>query len=132
MLLGALDVKKPEKSGSEYYNYKGFFSLVLLGLIDAEYRFLWVDVRSGESTSDAQIFNRSKLREKIKDGTLGLLPPEPLGEGEPDLQYFLLGDDTFALMPWMVKLIREEKIANYRQDLQRQEGYLECTWNPGK
>ena len=36
------------------------------------------------------------------------------------MHYFLLGDDAFALMPWMVKpysrgqLTREERIANYR------------------
>ena len=66
-----------------------------------------------------QIFNRNDLRE-IEDGSLWLLVPEPLGGGGPDLHYFLLGDDTFALMPWMVKpysrrqLTREERIANYR------------------
>ena len=65
-----------------------------------------------------QIFNRNDLRE-IEDGSLWLLVPEPLGGG-PDLHYFLLGDDAFALMPWMVKpysrrqLTREERIANYR------------------
>ena len=58
------------------------------------------------------------MREKIKDGSLGLPAPEPLGGGGggggggPD--------NTFALMPWMVKfysrrrLTREERIANYR------------------
>ena len=45
---------------------------------------------------------------------------EHLGGGGPDLHYFLLGDDAFALMPWMVKrysrrqLTWEERIANYR------------------
>ena len=40
--------------------------------------------------------------------------------GWVDLHYFLLGDDVFALMPWLVKpysrcqLTREERIANYR------------------
>ena len=77
--VGTLDgkhiaIKKPKKSGSEYFNYKGYFSLVLLVLVDAEYKFLWV-------ISDAQIFNRSKLRSRIENRTMGLPPPEPLGPG---------------------------------------------------
>ena len=94
-------MKKPNKSGGEYYNYSGFFSLVLLALVHAEYRLLRVDVGSSGSLSDAQIF--SKLRKQIEDGTLGLPSPEPLGEGGPDLHYFLVDDDTFSLMPWPVK-----------------------------
>ena len=45
---------------------------------------------------------------------------KPLGPGGPDLHYFLLEDDAFALIPWMIKpysrrqLTREERIANYR------------------
>ena len=122
--VGALDgkhiaIKKPKKSGSEYFNYKGYFSLILLALVDADYKFLWVNVGASGSSSDAQIFNHSKLKRRIETGTLGLLP-ETLGPGGPNLHYFLLGDDAFALMPWLVKpysrrqLTREERIANYR------------------
>ena len=49
--------------------------------------------------SDAQILNRRLLREKIEEGRLGLLESEPQGQGGPDWDYFLLGDDDFALMP---------------------------------
>ena len=82
--FGALDgkhraMKKLKKTGCEYYNDKGFFSLVLLALVDAGYRISWEDVWSRGSLSDAQIFNRSKVRKKIEDGTSGLPPPETLG-----------------------------------------------------
>ena len=83
---------------SEYNHYKGYFSLVLLALVDAEYKFLWVNVGASGSSSDALIFNCSKLRRRIENGTLVLPPPEPLGPGEPDLYYFLLGDDAFGLL----------------------------------
>ena len=87
--VGVIDEKhipmKPKESGSDYYNYKDLFSLVLLELINAEYRFLWVNVGSS-----GQIFKRSDLSE-IEDGTLGLSPTEPLGEGGPNFALFLAG-----------------------------------------
>ena len=113
-------IKKPKKSGSEYFNCEGYFSLVLLALVDADYKFLWVNVGSSGSSSDAQIFNRSKLKRRIENGTLGIPPPESLAPGGPDLHYFLLRDDAFVVMPWLMKpcsryqLSREERIANYR------------------
>ena len=89
---------------------------------------------SNGSCSDAQIFNRSLLREKIEDGSLGLPAPEPLGEGGPDLYYFLLGDDAFALMPWMVKPNSQRQLTREKnsqlQDLRGQEGSKKYYWAP--
>ena len=81
---GALDGKHL------YFNYKRFFTLVQLALVDAEHKFLWVNVGSSGSSSDAQIYTPSKMRKKIENGTYGLPPPEPLGPGGPNLHYFLL------------------------------------------
>ena len=82
--LGALDGKhiaimKPKKSGSEYFNYKSYFSLVLFALDGIGYKFLCINVGASGSSSDAQIFNRSNLKRRIENGTLGLPPIEPLG-----------------------------------------------------
>ena len=74
--VGALDgkhaaIRCPRQLGSRYFNYKGFYSLVLLAVVDADYRFLWVDVESNGCCSDALIFNEWLLRETVSNGTIG-------------------------------------------------------------
>ena len=124
--LGALDgkhipIRKPGKSGSLYYNYKGFFSIVLLALVDGNYKFLWVDVGSNGAASDAQVFNSGELKEMIQEGLLNIPPPDLLPEEPfPDVPYFFIGDDAFALKTWMMKpyskrdMTMEEFAFNYR------------------
>ena len=63
-------MRKPKKSENEFYNYNGFFSMVLLALVDTEYRFQWVDIGSSGSLSDAQMFNHYKLKKMIVYDTL--------------------------------------------------------------
>lgn len=62
--LGALDGKhirviKPEKSGSLYYNYKNFFSILLLAVCDASYKFVFIDVGAYGKSSDSTVFKES-------------------------------------------------------------------------
>ena len=123
--LGALDgnhvaLKKPKNSGALYHNYKGFFSIVMLALVDGQYKFIWVDVGTAGSCSDAQIFNTCHLKRKIDDGSIGFPDPALITQGGQDVPYFILADDAFALKTWSMKpygrrmLTREERIANYK------------------
>ena len=121
--LGALDgkhIKKDEVSnrgGSLYYNYKGFHSVIL---VDADYKFMWVDVWSNGCAGDAQVFNCGQLREAIETESLNFPPPEPLPNDDKDMPYFIIGDDAFALKRWMMKpfslknMTRHQRIFNYR------------------
>ena len=48
-VIGAIDgkhvaCKSPRNSGSGFYNYKGFSSVILLVVASSDYKFLWVDV----------------------------------------------------------------------------------------
>jgi hypothetical protein len=53
----------PWNTGSVYRNYKGFFSIVLMALVDADYKSLWIDVGSDGSSNDASIYNGSDVKE---------------------------------------------------------------------
>ena len=113
-------LKKPNNSGALYHNYKGFFSIVMLALVDGQYKFRWVDVGTGGSCSDAQIFTACHLKRKIDDGSIGFPDPAPITQGDRDVHYFIPADDAFALKTWLMKpygrrmLTREEGIVNYR------------------
>ena len=122
--LGALDGKHikiqcPKGGGSLYYNYKGFHSLILMALVDADYRFIWVDVGSNGSAGDAQVFNGGQLRQAIVTGSLNFPPPDALPNDDKEMPYFIIGDDAFALQKWMMKpfslrnLTKSQRIYNY-------------------
>ncbi|XP_783499.1 putative nuclease HARBI1 [Strongylocentrotus purpuratus] len=123
--IGALDgkhvaIKCPKDSGSIFYNYKGFYSIVLMALVDANYKFLWVDVGYEGSTSDAQLFNSCELKQRLKSDTLGVPLPEPMTNDDVDTPYFFVADEAFALRTWLMKpyartaMARHERIYNYR------------------
>ena len=126
--IGAIDgkhiaCKSPPNSGSEYFNYKGFFSIILLALVDSDYKFLWADLSGTGSSSDAQVYNASDLKKGLEEGTIAGWPrPDPLPHDREDkcVPYFILGDDAFALRTYLMKpysarrLIHEERIFNYR------------------
>lgn len=57
-------------SGSNYFNYKRTFSVVLLALVDADYRFISVDIGSFGKNSDGGIFANSQLGKALSNGTL--------------------------------------------------------------
>ena len=75
---------------------------------------------AAESTSDSQIFKQTDLRQKIEDGNIGFPDSESRGIDGPKVNCFLLGDDTFPLMLWLIRpysshsMDLKEMVFNYR------------------
>lgn len=123
--VGALDgkhvaIRKPKKCESMYFNYKGYHSIVLMALVDADYKFQWVNVGTPGSCSDAQIWNDCDLRDHIVTDRIGWPQPDPLPNDDRDTPYFIIADEAFALKTWLMKpfsrrnMDNEERIFNYR------------------
>lgn len=113
-------IQAPPKSGSVYYNYKGFYSIIMLALVDSNYKFMYVDVGGYGADSDAGIFRECGLYHALEHDIADLPPSEPLPGSDTDVPYFLVGDDAFPLREWMMKphskreMMAAERIFNYR------------------
>ncbi len=106
--LGAINAKhvairKPMNAGSYYFNYKNFHSIVLMALIDGDYKFIWVEVGANGTSSNVQIFEDCGLKEAIEQRMIGFPPPDHLPDDDRDTPYFLVGDNAFPLCTFMMK-----------------------------
>lgn len=124
-------IKCPKKSGTMFYNYKQYFSIVLQAVADANYKFLCVDVGGYGKQSDGGTFISSTLRQQLETGFF-LPDSKKLPNTDVVLPHVLLGDDAYPLKTYLMKpyskrhLSREEEIFNYR--LSRCRRTVECAF----
>lgn len=110
----------PPNAGSIFYNYKGTHSIVLMGIADAEYKLLYVDVGRNGRFSDGGVFNRCNFGQAMDTNQLSLPHSTPLPGRELSVPYVLVADDAFALRPNIMKpysqrgLTMVQRVFNYR------------------
>lgn len=123
--LGAIDGKhveiiKPPRSGSYYYNYKHTFSVVLLALVNAQCEFIMVNVGTNGRVSDGGVFANTTFSNKLKNNTLRIPEPSPLPGTNDPVPYVFVADDAFPLQENLMKpyghpdLNKEQQTYNYR------------------
>jgi hypothetical protein len=82
-----------------FYNYKQFFSVLLLALVDANYCFIVVDIGSFGKSSDSNVFKKSSIGRKLESNQLGIPESRPLPNDENGrcMPFVVVGDEAFTL-----------------------------------
>ncbi|XP_068100928.1 GPI inositol-deacylase isoform X2 [Hyperolius riggenbachi] len=135
--IGALDgkhlqIQVPPNSGSLYYNYKKYFSVVLMAIVDTTYKFLAIDVGAYGSTADANVFRLSPMGRRLYSQQFDIPEPRPLVEGGEALPHVLVGDEAFGLHVNLLKpfpkrdLNDRKRLFNFRLTMARR--YVESTF----
>ena len=109
-------IRCPPKSGSDYFNYKKDFSIILFAIVDSNYNFLYIDVGTNGRANDALVFSKSALNEALQQNLLNI-PAEGV----------FLADDAFPLRTNVLKpytrataLNKTQPVLNYRLSIGRE------------
>ena len=102
--LGALDGKHmvmqaPPKSGNQFFNYKGTFSIVLMALVDDDYRFTYVEIGDYGSNSGGALFKNCVFGKVFMNDELDVPPPTHLPNypASGPVSYCFVADEAFPL-----------------------------------
>lgn len=106
--VGAMDgkhvvIESPILSGTEFYNYKGTFSLVLFAVVDASYNVIYVSIGCQGRISDGGVFKSTSFQ-KLRENCSLNIPDKSVPPGRNKLSpYVFVADDAFPLSPSILK-----------------------------
>ncbi|XP_044745244.1 uncharacterized protein LOC123307098 [Coccinella septempunctata] len=98
--MGALDGKHIQircsaGAGSLYYNYKGTYSIVLLELVDANYKFTFVDVGAYRKSSDGETFEKYEMGKRFETKKYGIPKDKELLPALEQIPNVIVADGAF-------------------------------------
>ena len=116
-----LPIKCPDgglEACKEYHNFKNFYSIVLIAIVDAKYRFIWASCGFPGNNHDSVIFQSTNLYEQVTEHSL--IPAMAKEQDGTDIPPLIIADSAFPLSTWIMKpygnavLTQEERYFNYR------------------
>ena len=122
--VGAIDgchipISSPAMNRTDYYNRKGWYSMILQGVVDHSYCFMDINVGWPGSVHDARVFAQSALYQNITENHL--LPDKPMSVGGVRIPLYMICDSAYPLKSWLMKpfaygssLTTEQNTYNYR------------------
>ena len=121
---GAVDgthipIVSPPECPADYYNRKGFHSVLMQGTVDNQGLFIDIYVGWPGRVHDARVFVNSSLFKRGQTKTL--LPDWKKKLGSNDVPLVILGDPAYPLLDWLMKaypdtghLTQQQRRFNYR------------------
>ena len=106
------------ESAKEYHNFKNFYSIVMMAMVDAKYRIIWASTSFAGNAYNSIIFYATDTYAEIARGNR--LPSIAQLEGNVDIPPLILGDLAFPFHTWLMKsygnavLTHEQRYFNYR------------------
>lgn len=106
--LGSIDgkhvtIRCPQNSGSNYFSYLKKFSIVLMAIVDPEYKFICIDVGAYGKNSDGGIFEQSIMGRRFENNTLNIRPDRPFAGEDNEVPCVLIGDEAFTLSTYLMR-----------------------------
>lgn len=65
-------IVRPLIFGAQFYNYKGFYSIVLMAIVNSSYEFTYVDVGKNGRISNGGVINSTLFYDLLNQGKLNL------------------------------------------------------------
>ncbi len=102
----------------EYHNFKNFYSIILMALVDAKYRFIWASCGFPGNSHDSIVLQSTSLWSDLKNGNL--LPSFSQKEQKVSVPPIILGDSAFPFESFLMKpytnavLTKQQRYFNYR------------------
>ena len=113
-----IPIISPSVYPADFYNRKGWHSIILQGTVDHQGRFIDVNIGWPGRVHDARVFSNSSLYKKGQSNSL--LPDWKENISGRDVPLIILGDPAYPLLPWLMKafpnngnLSQQQKKYNY-------------------